>query len=195
MAGQFPTALNDLTATWEVISYQPSFFSTSQSGRDTSRLSAGHKWQIKITPHDLRSSELAAFEAFLMRQKGRHSAFTLALPGYAPLGTVNGLPTVTSVTDDNTVVLGGFNSGDEIKAGDLFTFAGHTKMYKCVIDASESAGALTCVFEPALIATPAALEAVEFNSPVFTMRNDLQRLSFTRRGVWHSFQLSFTESY
>ncbi len=148
-----------------------------------------------MTPADMTVAEYRLLNAFLMKQKGPHSTFTLALPGYSIGGTVAGSPTVTSVTDDNTVVLGGLSGGDNVKAGDLLNFAGHTKVYAVVDDAAESGGAMTISIEPALIETPAGSEAVEFNNPVFTVANDDEKISFSRRGVFYSFTISLIEAY
>lgn len=195
MPGQFPTAIADISEEYELTSNQPVFTSRSQSGRRFSRLGSGHRWEIKLKPADLTVSEYRTLNGFLMKQKGMYSTFTLALPGYAIGGTVAGSPTVTSVTDDNTVVLGGLNTGDNVKAGDLLTFAGQTKVYCVTDDASESSGAMTINIEPALVATPAATEAVEFNNPLFTVATDDRKIAFTRRGIFYSFSISFVEVY
>lgn len=193
MAGLFPTSIP--IREYSLSFYQPTVMSRSQSGRRFSRLMAGHRWEIKVVPEDLDVTEYRLLNGFLMKQQGSNATFTFSLPGYTIGGTIAGSPVVSSVPNDSSVVLTGLSGGDNVKAGDLLTFAGHTKVYAAAEDASESGGSMTVNFEPDLIETPAASEAVEFNSPVFTVHNDDKKISFTRRGVFYSSSFNFIEAY
>lgn len=182
----------------ELTSYQRSLNSSAISGKDFSRLTEYHKWEMMVTFNALLRVEHRSIWAFLISQKNRHESFTIVLPGYEePIGNWGGTIQYSSKSSDNSVVMQGFtnNDSDAIKAGDFFLFDGHSKVYVAVEDAaSDGSGEATCVFEPALVQTPSASAGVTHTNVPFTMSMNQDKISMKKTGLYlESFTVSMIE--
>ena len=59
-------------------------------------------WEINISFNPMDKATFAPVWSFLNKQKGKHEAFTIILPGHdTALGAIDGTPTYTSKTNDN----------------------------------------------------------------------------------------------
>ena len=173
----------------DIISMQKVFRSRSLSGKRMARLGGYHLWKLRVTFNPMTPSESASLRGFLIDQRGGYETFTFTPPDLAnPLGNW-GTITVSSVTDDNTLVMTGFgtNDSDAVKSGDVFTIAGSTKVYMVTADAaSDGSGDATVSFQPALVDTPSGGEAVTHTSVLFTVELDRDETSFSRSGYLYN---------
>ena len=196
MSGQFPTGIEFSSV--ELDSVETVLTSKSQSGVRQSRLIGGHLWVIQLSTNPMLKSEFNPLYAFMMRQKGAHESFTIELPGHEALGAINGTPTWTSTTDDNTIVTSGWANSiaDQVKEGDLFTIAGSIKVYMVTADASsDGSGNATLSFYPALRDTPSASAALTFANVNFTVSLDRKTIGYRRSGLMYSLDaLELTEA-
>lgn len=174
----------------ELISDQKSFHSRSLSGRKLSRLGDYHVWRLRITFNPLTPDEHAPLEAFLVDQDGSNESFTVIPQGKAtPRGSWGGGIQYVSNSNDTSMVMSGFSlsDSDAVKAGDLFTVAGSTKVYMVTADAeSDGSGNATVSFKPRLVETPGASAAITHTNVAFTVFLSKSSLSFERSGFFYS---------
>lgn len=187
MSGQLSTTFEH--AAFELISDQRSFSSRSLSGKRFSRLGDYHTWRLRMTFNDMTPAEHAVLEAFLVDQDGTNETFTVIPPGKAtPRGNWGGTIQYVSNASSTSMVMSGFtlSDSDAVKAGDLFTVAGSTKVYMVTADAAaDGSGNATVNFKPRLIATPGASAAITHTNVAFTVFLSKSALSFSRRGYFY----------
>lgn len=196
MSGELSTTFE--MASVELISEQRTYNSRSISGKRFARLGEYQLWRIRCTFNVLSRAELGPLMGFLMRQRGKYETFTIKPKGYDnPLGNW-GTITVSSVTNDNTIVMAGFSNSDNdaVKAGDVFTIEGDTKVYMVTDNAaSDGSGNCTVTFEPALVVTPSGGEAVTHTAVSFTVELDDSNISYKRGGLlYDGFQIDLIEA-
>lgn len=170
--GALPTV--QLPASATLTSVQPTRTSVSHSLRRQARTSGVQRWAISLGWTPMRRSVFMQFYAFLLGQRGQADTFTCTLAGHtAPQGTWSGTPVVSGASQTGrSVVLGGFTASQTgvAKAGDLFKFAGHTKVYMVTADASSNgSGVATLSMEPALLVSPSSGEALVSSNVPFTV--------------------------
>lgn len=186
MSGQLSTTFE--IANIELSSEQRVFRSRSLSGKRFSRLGEYHLWRLKVTFNQLTPNEARPLMAFLNSQRGGYETFTIIPESLKnPRGNW-GTITVSSVTNDSTLVLTGFslNDSDAVKAGDVFTLAGDTKVYMVNADASsDGSGNATVTFDPELVATPSGGAAVTHTNVAFTVEMDKEVISWRRSGYFY----------
>lgn len=139
--------------------------------------------------------------AFLLAQRGQYETFQIVLPAPygTPRGTWAGSPAVDGGSQTGrSINLDGFSAGATIKAGDLFKFANHSKVYIATADAvaNGSGQVAGLAIEPALMTSPADGEALTSSSVPFTMAlsSDIGESSVMPGGIF-SFQLELLEVY
>lgn len=186
MSGQLSTTFEMASIT---LSTEYNIFrSRSLSGKRFAREGEYHLWRLKATFNQMLPSEVRPLMAFLNSQRGGYETFTIIPQGLAnPIGNW-GTITVSSVTDDNTIVMAGFsnNDSDAVKAGDIFTIAGDTKVYMVNADAtSDGSGNATVNFDPDLNTTPSGGAAVTHTNVAFTVELDKTNISWTRDGYYY----------
>lgn len=186
MSGQLSTTFE--IANIDLSSEQRVFRSRSLSGKRFSRLGEYHLWRLKVTFNQLTPNEARPLMAFLNSQRGGYETFTI-IPDSLKTPRGNwGTITVSSVTNDSTLVLTGFslNDSDAVKAGDVFTIAGGTKVYMVNADASsDGSGNATVTFDPELVSTPSGGAAVTHTNVAFTVEMDKEVISWRRSGYFY----------
>jgi len=179
---------------FEIISDQPSVVSVSQSGVHYSRNVGAHLWKLKIETDMMARLQYQALWAFLISQNGRLENFEVTLPVHGQsLGTVTGTVTVSSWTDDNTVILTNVGGGSTLKAGDMFQFADHTKVYMCTADTSESGGDMTVNLMPSARTQSVTGTLLDF-TPSFTVVLDDSEISIKRDTYTSSLKITCMEA-
>jgi len=193
----------NLSATFEIsqvdlTSMQQVFRSRSLSGKRSARLGGYQLWKLRVTFNPMTPAESASLRGFLIDQRGGYETFTFTPPGLANPAGNWGVITVSSVIDDTTLVMTGFGTNDAnaVKAGDVFTVAGSTKVYMVTSDASsDGSNNATVSFQPALVDTPTGGESVTHTSVSFTVELDQNEISFSRSGFYYnSFTIDLVEA-
>lgn len=172
MSGTMPTV--QLPASATLTSFQPTRVSESHSLKRQARTSGAQRWAIAFQWAPMARSIFMQFFAFFTAQRGQADSFTCTLAGHtAPLGTWAGAPVVNGAGQTGRVVnLLGFTASQTgiCKAGDIFKFSSHSKVYMVTADATSTAGGLVALsIEPALIASPANAEALVTSNVPFTV--------------------------
>ena len=82
------------------------------------------------------------------------------------------------------------------KAGDVFKFAGHLKVYMVTSDVTSDGGGLATInFTPSLSATPAASEGITVtNVPFRVMMTDKVLTYAASTPLLYNFDINFTEA-
>ena len=194
MSGQYPE-----TPIFEAINFTTKNFtlvSTSLSGRTQSRSIGGQRWEFSASYSRITREEFAPVMAFLMKQRGRKETFTIKLPQIgqksgAVEGTVRSNLTTTLLAGSTTCAVDGITSGT-LKAGDLFKFANHTKVYMITADLS-SDGNLE--FEPPSVsAVPNNTAITKNNVPISVkLANDVQSYKLGSSSLL-DFEIDFIEA-
>ena len=198
MSGQLPTSPGFTTTNLKSVTQTLS--SESQSGKQQIRSFGGHRWQFRAKYPPLTRSEFMPVWAFLLSQKGKFDSFAVIPPDLAvPLGVASGTPLVVGGGQSgNTLNIdgGGASTTGWLKAGDIFTVAGSTKVHMLTQDANTGAGgAVTLNFEPDLIVSPADNGLLKINNVAFTMRlkNDVQSYQ-ARKKPFYNYDLDLIEA-
>jgi hypothetical protein len=173
MSGTFPSDPGPSTVTLE--SNQPVVTDYAESGKSQTRIIGGHLWKARLSWSIVPRSVLAPLFAFINLQRGAFDSFQIVLPNYAiPNGNFSGSPLVLGgvFAGATSVLMKGAPIGvlDYIKAGDIFKFANHTKVYIATSDAdSNGSGFFTLNFQPPLIEPVVIDEAAQFVDVPFTV--------------------------
>lgn len=170
--GALPTVQGPASAT--LTSIQPTRVSVSHSLKRQARTSNAQRWAISFTWSPMRRSVFMQFYAFIVSQRGQADTFTCTLAGHTtPQGSWLGTPVVSGASQTGrSINLSGFTASQTgvAKAGDLFKFAGHTKVYMVTADANSNvSGLATLSIEPALVVSPGNAEAITSSNVPFTV--------------------------
>jgi len=177
MSGTFPTSPQFKAL--DFINEDQTLISQAQSGKIHARKISGQRWKFTVKYPELTDTQSRAVEAFIDAQRGGFETFTIVLPKISTSkGSGGGTPLVVAgspVPSGMTLDIDGcpISTTGWRKAGDVFTLAGHTKVYRLTADAdTDGSGAVTLSFIPPLAETPANNEALTFDSVAFTVRLD-----------------------
>jgi hypothetical protein len=134
----------------------------------------GHRWRLSLRSRFLKQADWRKLYAFLVAQEGIFSTFTINSTLFnTPGGTVSGTPLANGLTAAGAMELatdGWSFSQTVLKAGDVFKFANHAKVYMAISDAvSSGAGACNLSFRPALVADVADNTALVVSNVPFTV--------------------------
>ena len=194
MSGQYPT-----TPVFESVNFTSKFYnlsSTSLSGRTQVRNIGGQRWEFSAKYSRLSVEEFAPIMAFLMLQKGSNETFTIILPQIshkkgASTGTVKANLTTTRQIGATDITVDGLTGGT-LKAGDVFKFANHTKVYMITEDLSANG---TLKFQPPLVANVPNNVNVTKDGVPFTVRldNDVQAYDLGSASLL-DFEIDFIEA-
>lgn len=177
----------------------PTLFSTTQSGKRNVRKFGAHKWVFTAAYNLLSREEFMPVFAFLMKQEGSYGSFTIIIPDLAvPQGSAGGVPLVNGgsqtgsnlVVDDATASQTGW-----LKAGDILTLLGDTKVYMVTDDCdSDGSGNVTIPIAPPLFKSPANDSAVTVNNCEMTVmqKGDIQKYG-ARSPLLYAFEVDFIE--
>ena len=145
----------DITAI-EFKSNQPTVRTQSLSGRLQTRTFGGQVWSATITMPPLTQPDLRKFYAFLVKQKGSASTFTIA-----PVNLTNASGTQSASESIATGASVGANAvttsgSNEFAVGDMIKFSNHTKAYMVTQVSGQ-----TLTFEPGLTTAVTSSHTVE----------------------------------
>lgn len=203
MSGTFPSSPKP--ASCLLRSFAPTLVSRSHSLKRQVRSREAHCWAATLTFPPMLRSRVAPLFAFLVAQRGQYETFQIVLPApYSnPQGSwAGGAPLVDGGSQTGRALnLKGFTPGASgvVKAGDLFKFAGHSKVYLATADANANGAGKVAglAIEPGLMTSPASDEAVAYSSIAFSMANttDLADLLALPGVYFPSFQLELVEDF
>ena len=194
MSGTYPTTPEFSSVGFS--SEQATITSTTDSGKMFAVQIDGQRFKFSATYPPMRRSEFSPVFAFIMKQRSQKETFQIAWPDLKNAkGDVSGTVLVNGVHNagDTTIDIDGMTG--TLKAGDFVKFAGHTKVYMVVADATASAGATTITIEPPLRSALADNEAVTYDNVQFTVRltNDIQEFNTNDLDTYR-FEVDFIEA-
>jgi hypothetical protein len=175
MSGTFPSDPGFVAVNFTSEFYNLS--STSLSGRTQVRAIGGQRWSFSAAFPPMAASEYGPVNAFIIKQRGMFESFQIVLPNVSyTSGTPSGSVTSNALSIGATSVTVSGLTG-VLKAGNVFKFANHSKVYMITADRSGN-GAMT--FEPPLVATVGNGEGITYTAVPFTVRmnNNVQEFKY-----------------
>ena len=194
MAGTYPTTPEFSSVGFS--SEQKTITTTTDSGKMFAVQVDGQRFKFSASYPPMNRSEFAPVYAFIMKQRSQKETFQIALPDLKNAkGDVSGTVLVNGShsAGDTTIDVDGMTG--EIKAGDFVKFAGDTKVYMVVSDATAVAGAATLTIEPPLRSAIADDAAVTYDGVEFTVRltNDVHQFNTGDLDLYR-FEVDFIEA-
>ena len=191
MSGTYPTSPVFTSA-----NFRSEFFNLSSqtiSGRTQVRNIGGQRFTFSAAYPPMTRAEFSPVMGFLMAQRGMAETFTIVLPEVSSSsGSVTGTIRTSAAGSigDTSIAVDGFTG--TLKAGDVFKFANHTKVYMATADRN-GAGALS--FQPALVSAVADNNIITNNNVPFTVRlnNDVQEYGIAT-DLSYSYEVDFIEA-
>ena len=161
-------------ATINLKSSHSTLSSIAQSGRRQVRTLGGHSWAFTAKYDSLTRAEFMPVFAFAISQRGQFGSFTIVPPDLAtPQGVATGTPLVQGISQTgNTLEIDGCTPSTTgwMKAGDIFSISGDTKVYMLTADTNSNSGGFAQLkFEPDLTISPADNAAITVTNVAFTM--------------------------
>lgn len=210
MSGVFPAS--PAPARVSIGSVQPARVSLGHSLKRNSRTLNAQRFSLKLIFAPMTQSQFAPIWAHCIAQRGQYDTFTYALPSRVwPLrGAGGGSPAVNNQagspeelqTASRNVASSGWGNGVTVlKAGDLVTFGGHSKVYLIRSDVtSNGSGLATLPIEPALITGPAHGAAITISPVTFTcaLEGDVQEFEAAPRAgnlAKYRYEVDLVEAY
>jgi len=191
MSGTYPTS-----PVFNSVNFTSEFFNLSSqtiSGRTQVRNIGGQRFTFTAAYPSMTRAEFSPVQGFLMAQRGMAETFTIVLPEVSSssgsvVGTI--LAGAAASIGDTSIALDGFTG--TLKAGDVFKFANHNKVYMATADL---AGAGTLSFQPALVASVLDNEILTHDDVPFTVRlnNDVQEYGIST-DLTYSYEVDFIEA-
>lgn len=191
MSGTYPTS-----PVFNSVNFTSEFFNLSSqtiSGRTQVRNIGGQRFTFTASYPAMTRAEFSPVQGFLMAQRGMAETFTIVLPEVSSssgsvVGTI--LAGAAASIGDTSIALDGFTG--TLKAGDVFKFANHNKVYMATADL---AGAGTLSFQPALVASVSDNEILTHDDVPFTVRlnNDVQEYGISL-DLTYSYEVDFIEA-
>jgi len=172
MSGTLPTSPD--FATVSVSSNSNTLVNRAHSGRVFTREFGGHLWIIDITYQNMIRDEFEPIYSLLLSQHGATNSFLVSLSHKnTPRGIATGTPLINgSSQTGNSLITDGWTASQTgiLKAGDIMTIAGDTKVYEVTADAnSDGGGNATFTIEPALIESPSDGVAITVTNVQYTV--------------------------
>jgi len=194
MAGTYPTTPEFSSVGFS--SEQKTITTTTDSGKMFAVQVDGQRFKFSASYPPMNRSEFAPVYAFIMKQRSQKETFQIALPDLKNAkGDVSGTVLVNGShsAGDTTIDVDGMTG--TLKAGDFVKFAGDTKVYMVVSDATASAGSATLTIEPPLRSALSDNEAVTYDGVEFTVRltNDVQQFNTGDLDLYR-FEVDFIEA-
>jgi hypothetical protein len=161
-------------------SEQTTLLSRTVSGKTFRRQIDGQRWTFTCSYPNIKRSDFAAVQAFIVKQRGSKEDFTITFPSYLNAqGNETGTVLVNGVhaVGDTTIAMDAFaaDGAGRFKAGDFIKFS-HSKVYMVVEDVTSSSNAATVTIEPPLTTALSDNETVTYDNVPFTvfLKNDIQ---------------------
>lgn len=194
MSGTYPTTPEFRSIGFS--SEQKTITSTTDSGKIFAVQIDGQRFKFSASYPPMNRSDFAPVLAFVMKQRSQKETFQIALPDLKNAkGDVSGTVLVNGShsAGDTTIDVDGMTG--TLKAGDFVKFAGDTKVYMVVSDATAVAGAATLTIEPPLRSSIADDAAVTYDGVEFTVRmtSDIQQFNTSDLDLYR-FEIDFIEA-
>ena len=194
MSGTYPTTPEFRSIGFN--SEQKTITSTTDSGKMFAVQVDGQRFKFSASYPPMSRSDFAPVLAFVMKQRSQKETFQIALPDLKNAkGDVSGTVLVNGShsAGDTTIDVDGMTG--TLKAGDFVKFAGDTKVYMVVSDATAVAGAATLTIEPPLRSAIADDAAVTYDGVEFTVRltSDIQQFNTSDLDLYR-FEIDFIEA-
>ncbi len=161
-------------------SEQKTLVSKTDSGKTFRRQIDGQRWTFTCSYPNIKRSDFAAVQAFIIKQRNSKEDFTITFPSYLNAqGNETGTVLVNGVhaVGDTTIAMDAFaaDGAGRFKAGDFIKFS-HSKVYMVVEDVTSSSNAATVTIEPPLTTALSDNETVTYDNVPFTvfLKNDIQ---------------------
>ena len=191
MSGTYPTSPVFTSA-----NFRSEFFNLSSqtiSGRTQVRNIGGQRFTFTAAYPPMTRAEFSPVMGFIMAQRGMAETFTIVLPDVSSSsGSVSGTISAAAAggIGDTSIAVDGFTG--TLKAGDVFKFANHAKVYMATADLT---GSGTLAFQPALVAAVSDNEVITHNNVPFTVRlnNDVQEYGIAT-DLSYSYEVDFIEA-
>lgn len=191
MSGTYPTSPVFTSA-----NFRSEFFNLSSqtiSGRTQVRNIGGQRFTFTAAYPPMTRTEFSPVMGFLMAQRGMAETFTIVLPEVSSSsGSVSGTIAASAAGSigDTSIAVDGFTG--TLKAGDVFKFANHAKVYMATSDLT---GSGTLSFQPALISAVSDNEVITHDDVPFTVRlnNDVQEYGIAT-DLSYSYEVDFIEA-
>jgi hypothetical protein len=194
MSGTYPTTPEFRSIGFN--SEQKTITSTTDSGKMFAVQVDGQRFKFSASYPPMSRSDFAPVLAFVMKQRSQKETFQIALPDLKNAkGDVSGTVLVNGShsAGDTTIDVDGMTGS--LLAGDFIKFAGDTKVYMVVSDATAVAGAATLTIEPPLRSAIADDAAVTYDGVEFTVRltSDIQQFNTSDLDLYR-FEIDFIEA-
>ena len=191
MSGTYPTSPGFTSVGFTSREYNLS--STSLSGRIQVRSLGSQRFEFTASYPPMARSDFLPVLAFIASQRGMAETFTIVLPDISEnSGTASGsiVANGAGAIGDTSIAVDGITG--ILKAGSVFQFAGHSKVYMVVADRD---GVGTLNFIPALTAAVADNQALVYDNVPFTVRlaNDVQEFA-VNTNLHYSYEVDLIEA-
>jgi hypothetical protein len=171
MSGTFPSSVGFTGVNFRAVNFNLS--SESTSGRVQVRNRGGQKFAFTASFPPMKREDFGPIDGFMAGQSGSLESFQIVIPVISyTSGNASGSVTANGgasagATSTNIAGLSGI-----MKAGDVFKFNGHSKVYKVTEDRASS-GALN--FSPPLVQPVSNGQGITYTAVPFTVRmaNDI----------------------
>ena len=195
MAGTYPTTPEFSSVGFS--SEQKTITTTTDSGKMFAVQVDGQRFKFSASYPPMNRSEFAPVYAFIMKQRSQKETFQIALPDLKNAkGSISGTVLVNGShsAGDTTIDVDGMTG--EIKAGDFVKFAGDTKVYMVVEDATgDVSDTATLTIEPPLRVDVLSGDTIFYDNVAFTVRltNDVQEFNTGDLDLYR-FEVDFIEA-
>jgi hypothetical protein len=177
-----------------LVSVNPTRIATTLNGIEQRASGTGQYYRVTATYSNLTQAEVRQIMGHMAGQSGPLTSFTFQLPAY--LGTITGNGSSMGATGSNSIGQSGVGlnvgtgSSPYFKAGDLFKFANHDKVYQVTADATST----TVYFKPPLRAAVPNNTAITTTSLSMTVRYATDNQEFSiNTDQFSSFSIEFIE--
>jgi len=175
-------------------SVNPTRIATTLNGIEQRASGTGQYYRITAEYSNLTQAQVREIMGHMAGESGPLNSFTFALPTY--LGTITGsgasMGTTgsTAIGTSSTTLNVGSGSIPYFKAGDLFKFANHNKIYQATADATTT----SLFFKPPVRATVPTSTAITTTSLSMTVRYATDNQEFSiNTDQYSSFSIEFIE--
>ena len=177
-----------------LVSVHPTRIATTLNGIEQRASGTGQYYRITAEYSNLTQAQVRQIMAHMAGESGPLNSFTFQLPTY--LGTITGsgasMGTVgtTAIGSSSVSLTVGSGSSPYFKAGDLFKFANHTKVYQATADSTTT----SLVFKPPVRAAVPTSTAITTTSLSMTVRYATDNQEFSiNTDLFSSFSIEFIE--
>jgi len=177
-----------------LVSVHPTRIATTLNGIEQRASGTGQYYRVTATYSNLTQAQVREIMGHMAGESGPLNSFTFALPTY--LGTITGNGSSMGATGANSIGQSsvglnvGTGSSPYFKAGDLFKFANHTKVYQATADATTT----SLSFKPPLRAAVPNNTGITTTSLSMTVRYATDNQEFSiNTDQFSSFSIEFIE--